>query len=315
MLCQCRRISRHKCDLACALALDDDRGTEPWAGCIPRPGRAVEPGLLHIGFGPTASTTGRHDNFVTLIDANETRGVTPRYSAASHLKNARDAAVIVNFVFAAARASNPAAPMIGIAATRAAPMKKRRTKKKTVEEVEKLARRHRKEMAFHEAGRAVAAIAHGLTVHFVVLLVDGTAGDVPLDRAILSAAPSAQTAALRVDITVLLAGICAQEKLRPGKYKEVSDDHKLAQAWASWAAFIANVMSIAEFDIDSLIELTKEEQAFADRLLDECQERADQIVAERWSDIEKIAAALLDRNVLNADDIEAIPKPEEAGSP
>jgi ATP-dependent Zn protease len=67
-------------------------------------------------------------------------------------------------------------------------------------------------------------------------------------------------------------------------------------------------MSIAEFDIDSLIELTKEEQVFADRLLDECQERADQIVAERWSDIEKIAAALLDRNVLNADDLDAILK-------
>ena len=175
----------------------------------------------------------------------------------------------------------------------------------------------RQRRAFHEAGHAVAALAHGLAVQFVVLPVNGTTGGVHLDRAILSATadPTAQTAALRVDITVLLAGICAQEKLRPGKYKEVSDDHKLAQAWASWAAFIANVMSIAEFDIDSLIELTKEEQVFADRLLDECQERADQIVAERWSDIEKIAAALLDRNVLNADDIEAIPKPEEAGSP
>ena len=194
--------------------------------------------------------------------------------------------------------------MIGIAATRAAPMKKRRTKKKTVEEVEKLARRHRKEMAFHEAGRAVAAIAHGLTVHFVVLLVDGTAGDVPLDRAILSAAPSAQTAALRIDITVLLAGVCAQQKLTAER--EVSDDYKLAQAWASWAAFIANVMSIAEFDIDSLIELTKEEQAFADRLLDECEQRAHQLVAERWAEIVKVAEALLDRTQLNADDLDAL---------
>jgi hypothetical protein len=166
----------------------------------------------------------------------------------------------------------------------------------------------RQRRAYHEAGHAVAALAHGLAVQFVVLPVNGTTGGVHLDRAILSAAvdPTAQVAALRVDITVLLAGVCADEKLRPKKRKEVYDDHKLAEAWASWAAFIANVMSIAEFDINSLIELTKEEQAFADNLIAQCEEAAHRIVEERWADIEKIAAALLDRNVLNADDLDTI---------
>jgi len=166
----------------------------------------------------------------------------------------------------------------------------------------------RQRRAFYEAGHAVAALHNGLAVQFVVLPVNGTAGVAHLDRAILSAAadPTAQVAALRVDITVLLAGACAQEKLRPTKHKEVSNDHKLAKAWASWAAFIANVMSIAEFDIDGKIELTEEEQAFADRLLDECEQRAHQLVAERWADIVAVAKALLDRSVLNADDLNAI---------
>ena len=87
---------------------------------------------------------------------------------------------------------------------------------------------------------------------------------------------------------------------------ECADDLKLAEAWASWATFIARVMSMAEFDIDGKIELSEEEQAYADQLLDECQERAVQIVTDRWDDIETVADALLDRDALSADDIAAL---------
>ena len=55
-----------------------------------------------------------------------------------------------------------------------------------------------------------------------------------------------------------------------------------------------------------MIELTDEERAFANRMFDECQDRADQIVAERWAGIATLAKALLDCAVLNAEDIDAL---------
>ena len=45
---------------------------------------------------------------------------------------------------------------------------------------------------------------------------------------------------------------------------------------------MASGMSIAELDADGKIELSNEQQALADQLLDECEERAHRIVAERW---------------------------------
>ena len=55
-----------------------------------------------------------------------------------------------------------------------------------------------------------------------------------------------------------------------------------------------------------MIELTDEERAFANRMFDECQDRADQIVTERWAEIATLAKALLVCAVLNAGDIDAL---------
>ena len=142
----------------------------------------------------------------------------------------------------------------------------------------KIGRRKRLETAHHEAARCIAAIAHGLSVESVsVLPADGpagTAGAAHLDRAIYFADddPSAQVEALRVDITVTLARPAAQMRLRPAKHNhpEWADALKLAEAWSTWAAFLASGVSgvnIAEFGPDGLIELSEEERAFADRLL------------------------------------------------
>ena len=163
--------------------------------------------------------------------------------------------------------------------------------------------------AFHEAGHAVAAIAHGLRVQSVSLPAAG-ASTTNVDRAIYLAAddPNAWVEALRVDIVVVLAGPAAQMWLRPLKSKELADDLKLARAWSTLAAFLASGQSIAELGSDGKIELTEEEQAFADRLLEQCEERARQIVEEHWADIVKVAEALLDRHVLDADDLNAILK-------
>ena len=167
--------------------------------------------------------------------------------------------------------------------------------------------------AYHAAGHAVAAFALGLSVQFVSLhLVDNLAvGAARVERVILSAAdnPDAQVAALRVDMVVMLAGPAARTKLRPLKRDECDDDFKLAQAWSTWAAFIASGASrvdIAEFGPDGLIKLTEVQQTFADQLLKQCKDRAHQIVEERWADIVKVAEALLDRAVLNADDLDAL---------
>ena len=205
---------------------------------------------------------------------------------------------MVTFEFLAVLASHPSAPMFFWITT-----------KKSVRFgmacMRRIGWRRHEEEAYHEAGHCVAAIAQGLAVQCVSLRPDHAAG---APRAILSAADNAdaQVAALKTDIIVLLAGVCAQEKLRPAKRQEVSDDYKLAQAWASWATFIASVMSIAEFDIDGKIELSEEEQVFADRLLNECEESAHRIVAERWADIVKVADALLDHTILDGDKITEI---------
>jgi hypothetical protein len=188
-------------------------------------------------------------------------------------------------------------------------MKRRaRAKKKTVEDVEKIARQQRKELAYHEAARCVAAVEHGLAIKFVSLPADGTAG-AHISRAIHLAAdnPAAQIAAIESDIVVVLAGPAAQRRLRPWKrnFPERGDDLQLARAWGSWAAFLASGMSganVAELNADGLIVLTEEEKTFADCLLNECEERAHRIVTEHWANIVKIAEALL-RSVLNADDI------------
>jgi hypothetical protein len=55
-----------------------------------------------------------------------------------------------------------------------------------------------------------------------------------------------------------------------------------------------------------MIELTDEERAFANRMFDECQDRVDQIVTERWAEIATLAEALLVCAVLNAEDIDAL---------
>ena len=65
-------------------------------------------------------------------------------------------------------------------------------------------------------------------------------------------------------------------------------------------------MSVAEFDIDGKIELSGEEQVFADRLLNECEESAHRIVAERWADVVKVTDALLDHTILDGDKITEI---------
>ena len=173
----------------------------------------------------------------------------------------------------------------------------------------------KRERAHHEAARVVAAITLGLCVHSAsVPPADdpaGTAG-ARVERAILSAAadPAAQVEALRVDIIVTLAGPAARMKLRPLlKRQELADDLQLVKAWSTWAAFLASDASgvdIAEFGPDGMIELTEEQQAFADRLLTECDDRAHQIVAGRWDDIVRVAKALLDHTMLNADDIDAL---------
>jgi hypothetical protein len=196
---------------------------------------------------------------------------------------------------------------------------KRRAQTKTVEDVEKIARQQREELAYHEAGRCVAAVEHGLAIKFVSLSADSTAG-AHISRAIHLAAdnPAAQIAAIESDIVVVLAGPSAQRRLRPWKrnFPECGDDLQLARAWGSWAAFLASGMSganVAELKADGLIELTEEEKTFADCLLNACEERAHRIVAEHWANIIKIAEALLVRPVLNSDDIDAIlneqPKP------
>jgi len=65
-------------------------------------------------------------------------------------------------------------------------------------------------------------------------------------------------------------------------------------------------MNIAEVDPDGLIELSEDQQAFADNLLDECEESAHQIVEKRWAEITTIAEELLDRTQLDADDLDAL---------
>jgi ATP-dependent Zn protease len=195
---------------------------------------------------------------------------------------------------------------------------RRRTKTKTFVpddvRVQRIATRLRKERAYHEAAHAVAALAHGLAVKSISLPpADNHAGGTMVSRAIYLADdnPDAQIAALRVDIIVTLAGPAAQMKLRPWKrnYQGTEDDLQLARALATWAAFIASGMSganVAEFGADGLTELTEEERAFADRLLNECEESAHKIVADHWADIATLAKALLDCAVLNAEDIDAL---------
>ena len=110
-------------------------------------------------------------------------------------------------------------------------------------------------------------------------------------------------------MVVMLAGPAARTKLRPLKRDECDDDFKLAQAWSTWAAFIASGASrvdIAEFGPDGLIELTEVQQTFADQLLKQCEERAHQIVEEQWDKITNLAEALLDRAVLNREDLNEI---------
>jgi len=108
--------------------------------------------------------------------------------------------------------------------------------------------------AFHEAGHAVAAIAHGLRVQSVSLPAAG-ASTTNVDRAIYLAAddPNARVEALRVDIVVVLAGPAAQMWLRPLKSKELADDLKLARAWSTLAAFLASGQSVAELGSDGKI--------------------------------------------------------------
>lgn len=172
-------------------------------------------------------------------------------------------------------------------------------------------------VAHHEAGHAVAARVQGIPVAFITTLaVDQRSAAAALTHSATYLSREAGSkiwlAAIRKDIIVCLSGPFAQQRYRPQQQKkryppaEWVDDFNNARNFAGTAALIASGIEVNAMEKTIPVEMTAEQIAYADLMLQQCHQAAHNLVVDHWPAIVKVAEALLSRPILNADDLDQL---------
>jgi hypothetical protein len=109
---------------------------------------------------------------------------------------------------------------------------------------------------------------------------------------------------------VCLAGPCGQHHYKPvakGHSEAWDDDYDHAQGFAALTAYGIDPRSLPQNPDGSFtIDLNAAQQACANDLLEQCRDAATNLVKEHWSAIERVAQALMTRDVLYQDELDQL---------
>jgi ATP-dependent Zn protease len=166
--------------------------------------------------------------------------------------------------------------------------------------------------AYHEAGHAVIARMLGIAVEYVTTLSDDLTDGGALTHSAAYLARDAdqatRLAAITKDMVVSLAGPYAEMRYRPKAKRACGAwvyDREKANVLAFQAALIQTGVDI--FLIGTVtVNLNADQEAYANELLGQCNERASDLVAEHWTKIDAVAKALLSRPILIGDDLDEL---------
>jgi hypothetical protein len=165
--------------------------------------------------------------------------------------------------------------------------------------------------AYHETGHAVIARVLGIHVNLLTTFsIDEFTGAVAetYSAAYLArdADQATRVAACMKDAIVCLAGPEAQYRHRPQTRRrppEWESDLDGARNFAATAALIASGVDVRAMDLQVPVTLNADQLSYANDMLQQSQEAARELVAEHWETIERIANVLLQRPILNGDDL------------
>jgi hypothetical protein len=172
----------------------------------------------------------------------------------------------------------------------------------------KLRPKHRAIVAYHEASHAVGARVQGVGVDRIAMFPTdegGTPAAATHSAAYLAdkSDPAACIAGHEKDARVALAGHIGQQRARPGSVRADAGDIKVALKAAVCIALLSSgrpepgpgEIKLSEIDVNSIDDIFR-------RLRSE----AEALVMEHWSAIERVAQALLVRDLLLQDDIDRL---------
>jgi hypothetical protein len=174
----------------------------------------------------------------------------------------------------------------------------------------------KRRVAYHEAGHAVIARVLGVSVHHVSRFATeggGTPRALTYSAAWNAGSDSAYLIGLEADAKISLAGPHAEKKYRPDTNINLAQQNQwlddMANAMSAVVKillFKANPNDRVYFEGAREIELTSDQSAEATQLFNRISGETQALVEQHWSAIERTAAALLDRSVLNEHDIDAL---------
>jgi hypothetical protein len=173
----------------------------------------------------------------------------------------------------------------------------------------KLRPKHRAIVAYHEASHAVAARVQGVGVDRIAMFPTdegGTPAAATHSAAYLAdkSDPAACITGREKDARVALAGNIGQQRARPGSVCADASDQEVARYAALCIALLSS--GRPEPGPGEMIELSKTDVNSIDDIRRRLRSEAEALVMEHWSAIERVAQALLVRDLLLQDDIDRL---------
>jgi hypothetical protein len=166
--------------------------------------------------------------------------------------------------------------------------------------------------AYHEAGHVIVARVLGVEITLVTMFSTyQTNQSVAQSRsaAWLARAADLKTrlSAIEIDIKVCLGGPAAQNRHRPRRNARknppewASDVARATSGVANWV-----MLKTGQLPTSGSFTLDREQAAIAVALFKRLNGETNDLVAEKWAAVERIAEALLSRRILVQDDVDAL---------
>jgi ATP-dependent Zn protease len=177
----------------------------------------------------------------------------------------------------------------------------------------------KKRIAHHEAGHAVIARVLGVDIPCVSIVRMGTDAAGTAGALTWSAAwtgrkdPATMLAGVETDAKITFAGPNAELKYLPdtniklAQRKQWRSDMERARSAALKIVLLrADPKQQFEFEGRRTVEITSEQDAEVERLVNQFNDQARLLVEQHWPAIGRVAAALLDRRIVYGDKIDAL---------
>jgi hypothetical protein len=173
----------------------------------------------------------------------------------------------------------------------------------------------RAKTAHHEASHAVIARMQGLACPYVTMFATDAMGAAAATTACAThrargADQATLLAAIRKDIIVCLAGPCGQARYRWPAQKfpvEWQSDIEDAHTFAIRAALVASGVDLPQKPDGSVtIDLSADQQAYANDLIEQCRDTATDLVKEHWPAIVRVAQRLMVCDLIDQNELDRL---------